>query len=170
LTQSTLTPDQVRQLYERHGAALLLYARSFMNDRGRSEDVVHGVFLKLLQAPTAMPEEPVGYLYRAVRNGAFNALRARSRDVPLDSQADWFSRADLSRESVLALQSGLLNLPEEQREMVILRIWGGLTIDEAGRVAGIPANTASSRYRYGLEKLRELLKAWHKPGEGTKHG
>jgi RNA polymerase sigma-70 factor (ECF subfamily) len=170
LTQSTLLPDDVRQLYERHGAALLLYARSFLADRCRSEDVVHGVFLKLLQGSAAMPEEPVGYLYRAVRNAAFNARRDCSRDVSLDSEAEWFSRTGLSRESVLALQSGLRDLPEEQREIVILRIWGGLTIEESGRIAGVPPNTAASRYRYGLEKLRELLKPWQKPEEGTKHG
>jgi RNA polymerase sigma-70 factor, ECF subfamily len=170
LTQSTLTAEDVRQLYERHAAVLLLYARSFLYDCARGEDVVHGVFLKLLQGSTPRPEEPAGYLFRAVRNAAFNARRDRSRDVSLDPEADWFSHPERSREEVLALQTALRELPEEQREMLILRVWGGLTIEEAGRAAGVPPNTAASRYRYGLEKLRELLKADQKPGEGTKNG
>jgi RNA polymerase sigma-70 factor (ECF subfamily) len=56
------------------------------------------------------------------------------------------------------LQSALRTLPGEQREVVVLRIWGQLTYEEAAAVIGISPNTAASRYRYGIEKLREI---WH---------
>jgi RNA polymerase sigma-70 factor (ECF subfamily) len=57
----------------------------------------------------------------------------------------------------LAIQSALGDLPEEQREIVVLRVWGQLTFEEAALALDIPANTAASRYRYALAKLKERL-------------
>ena len=57
----------------------------------------------------------------------------------------------------LALQSALAELPEEQREIVILRVWGQLTFEEAAAALDISPNTAASRYRYALAKLKEQL-------------
>jgi RNA polymerase sigma-70 factor, ECF subfamily len=56
------------------------------------------------------------------------------------------------------LQAALLELPEEQREVVVLRIWSGMTLAEVADLSGVSLNTAASRYRYALEKLRERLK------------
>ena len=58
----------------------------------------------------------------------------------------------------MALQSALRMLPDEQREVLVLRIWGQLMFDEAAAVIGVSPNTAASRYRYGLAKLKEI---WH---------
>src|SRR5258708_1190051 len=49
-------------------------------------------------------------------------------------------------------------LAGEQREVVVMKIWGGLTFEEAAAVIGISPNTAASRYRYGLTKLKEIWK------------
>jgi RNA polymerase sigma-70 factor (ECF subfamily) len=49
-------------------------------------------------------------------------------------------------------------LPAEQREVVHLKLWEGLTFDQIAQLLDIPANTAASRYRYGLDKLRECLR------------
>ena len=57
----------------------------------------------------------------------------------------------------LAIQSTLDELPDEQREIIILRVWGQMTFEEAAAALGIPANTAASRYRYGLARLKERL-------------
>ena len=70
----------------------------------------------------------------------------------------WLESPDGSRETSLALQSALRMLPGEQREIVVLRIWGALTFEEAAAVIGISPNTAASRYRYGIAKLKEI---WH---------
>jgi RNA polymerase sigma-70 factor (ECF subfamily) len=55
------------------------------------------------------------------------------------------------------VQSLLHSLPEEQREMIVLRIWGKMTFEEAAETVGIPLKTAASRYRIGLLKLRDEL-------------
>jgi RNA polymerase sigma-70 factor (ECF subfamily) len=54
----------------------------------------------------------------------------------------------------LDLEQALDELPREQREVVVLRVWGQLTIDETARLLGVPPNTAASRYRYALARLR----------------
>jgi RNA polymerase sigma-70 factor (ECF subfamily) len=62
-------------------------------------------------------------------------------------------------DSVLAVEQAMATLPSEQREVVVLHIWGGLTFQEVAGVLAIPANTAASRYRYALSKLRETMKS-----------
>ena len=70
----------------------------------------------------------------------------------------WLESPDGSRETAMALQSALKSLPDEQREVVVLKIWGQLTFEEAAAVIGISPNTAASRYRYGIEKLKDIWK------------
>lgn len=49
-------------------------------------------------------------------------------------------------------------LPEMYREVLTLKVWGELTFEEIAEVLAIPANTAASRYRYGLTELRKLTR------------
>ena len=157
LSDGTLDIDQVQRLYEVHGRALLAYACGFLGGPSDAEDVVHQVFLRLLRDGVTATLSP-GYLFRAVRNGALNDIRRRSREVDLDGVAQWLESPSGSKETALALQSALKVLPEEQREVIVLRVWGQLTFEEIAGVVDIPPNTAASRYRYGLAKLKEI---WH---------
>jgi RNA polymerase sigma-70 factor (ECF subfamily) len=56
-----------------------------------------------------------------------------------------------------AIDAALQTLPEEQREVLVLKIWGALTFDQIGEALRISTNMAASRYRYALTKLRETL-------------
>lgn len=152
-----LSADDVRRLYERHGPALVAYACGFLPDVSAAEDVVHSLFFRLLRGNTTVPEEAAAYLYRAVRNAALNARRDRTRDAPLSEQEACFVHRGGNREAALALQKALGELPEEQREIVIMRIWSGMTLEEVAAATDVPVNTVASRYRYALEKLRERL-------------
>jgi RNA polymerase sigma-70 factor, ECF subfamily len=154
--------DEVSRLYEQHGPALVAYARSFLWDAGVAEDVVHGVFLKLLRGQVAMPDVPLAYLYRAVRNTALNARRDEARQMSFDERDCCFESRDGNREAALALEAALRDLPEEQREVLIMRVWSQMTSEEVAIATGVPLDTAASRYRYGLAKLRERLKPFHK--------
>ncbi len=157
MSDENLDVDQVRRLYEIHGRALFAYACAFVRDPSDAEDVVQEVFLRLLRGVATGSLSP-GYLFRAVRNGALNDIRRRSREVDLDGEVQWLESSSDSSETALALQSALRVLPEEQREVVVLRVWGQLTLDEIAGVMDISPNTAASRYRYGLMKLKEV---WH---------
>jgi RNA polymerase sigma-70 factor (ECF subfamily) len=69
----------------------------------------------------------------------------------------WFKHATADRAEVLALQKALRELPEDQREVVFLRIWSGMTLQEIAEATEVTLNTAASRYRYALDKLRDRL-------------
>lgn len=156
-----LSADDVRSLYDRHGPALVAYACTFVGRFPDAEDVVHKIFLRLLRGNTIAPDAPLAYLYRAVRNASLNARRNGAREAPhddsVDARTECFSRRGGDRESALALEKALGELPEEQRETVIMRIWSGMTLEEIAAAAGAPLGTVASRYRYALEKLRVLL-------------
>jgi RNA polymerase sigma-70 factor, ECF subfamily len=166
LPERRLSADEVRRLYDQHGPALVAFACSIVADTATAEDVVHQIFLRLLRGDTLIPELPVAYLYRAVRNAALNSRRKGNRSVSFEDQPvaakSLFQHDDGNREAALALQAALLELPDEQREVVVLRIWSGMTLEEAADLSGVSLNTAASRYRYALEKLRERLKPYRK--------
>ena len=156
LPQRKWNASDVRRLYQWHGAALVVYARSFLPDVAAAEDAVHSVFAKLLRAEIVVPDSEAGYLYRAVKNVALNVRRdaARNGELPGDVA---FVHSGGNIVEAIALQHALDQLPEEQREVVIMRIWNGMTLEEIGAATGVPPNTAASRYRYALERLRERL-------------
>jgi RNA polymerase sigma-70 factor, ECF subfamily len=149
--------SEVRQLYQQHGAALVAYACSFLPNVAAAEDAVHSVFLRLLRTELASPDSAIGYLYRAVKNAALNQRRDFTRNEELRSDETWLVHQRRDSAEVLALQQALADLPEEQREVVVMRIWSGMTLEEIGAATGVTLNTAASRYRYALEKLRERL-------------
>lgn len=161
LADRKLSADDVRSLYDRHGPALVAYACTFVGRFPDAEDVVHKIFLRLLRGDTIVPDAPLAYLYRAVRNASLNARRNGAREAPhddsVDARRECFSRNGGDRESALALEKALSELPEEQRETVIMRIWSGMTLEEIAAAAGVPLSTVASRYRYALEKLRGRL-------------
>jgi len=149
--------NQVRSLYEKHSGSLFAYACSFSNSFAAAEDCVHQVFVRLLRGDLQIPDSPVPYLFRAVRNAVLNQNRNRGREVDLDDL--WLETTAGTTYAGLELQSTLQELPSEQREVIILHIWGQLSFEEIGDALEISSNTAASRYRYGLKKLREQFQA-----------
>ena len=149
--------DEIESLYTQYGAALVAYGSALMANRSAAEDLVQHVFLNLLRAGAAVPENPRAYLYRAMRNAALNSKRSIAREAVLDREQAWLVAPGESVANALALQASLLALPAEQREVVVMHIWGEMTFEEIAAVVGVPQNTAASRYRYGLAKLRERL-------------
>jgi RNA polymerase sigma-70 factor (ECF subfamily) len=148
--------DGIRILYERHARVLVTYACSLLSDFATAEDVVHQVFQRLLRGDIELRNPPVPYLYTAVRNATIDCLRRRPRNVALND--DWFKNTTVSHEEVVLLQSTLREIPEEQREVVVMHVWGQLTFDEIGSALDISPKTVASRYRYGLSKLREQFR------------
>lgn len=156
-----MTYDDAHRLYDEHGPALLAYACALLRDPSAAEDVLHHVFLNILRGRASVAADPKSYLFRAVRNAALNHIRGQSREVELPRDGAggvWLESPDGSAETGLALQSALKTLPDEQREVVVLKIWAQLTFEEAAAVIGISPNTAASRYRYGIAKLKEIWK------------
>jgi RNA polymerase sigma-70 factor (ECF subfamily) len=153
-----LTYAEVLDLYQCHGPALLAYATGLLGSRASAEDVLHQVFLSLL-SKAEQPAEARPYLFKAVRNRALNARRSGARMVALhDHDQQWLVKPQGMMEAGIEVERALRDLPSEQREVVLMRVWGEMTLEEIATVLDVPANTVASRYRYALGKLREILK------------
>jgi len=106
---------------------------------------------------------PPSLVYATIRRRAIDLGRSNDRRTRRELRDDparpaWFeSETEMTGMRDL-LESGMKDLHDDQREVVILRVWSGLTFEEIGTALDISPNTAASRYRYGIEALRKTLK------------
>lgn len=142
----------------------LLFARQRAPCEADARDLVQEAVVESLRgAPDGAPP-PLGLVYTTIHRRAIDLARRESRrqkrelSASLESPNDWFDPDIEDRERNRLLQQAMSTLPETQREVITLKVWGGLTFAEIAKVLEIPANTAASRYRYGLEELRRLMK------------
>jgi len=157
--------DWIGHAYDRHAAGLYRYAVMLLGDTASAADAVHQVFLTLVRLGrnTAGVDQDDRYLRRAVRNECFSALRRRRRepavaagDRPLIEAVD---QASGDPELCAAIDEALRVLPPEQREVVHLKVFEGMTFREIAALAGESINTIAARYRYAIDKLRAQLQA-----------
>ena len=153
-----VNPELLATLYDEHAAALELYAAQWT---GSSADVVQEAFIELARQQT-LPDRIVPWLYRVVRNGAISAARSASRRRKHESVAAgmneaWFSPSQAAAIDAQIATDALRSLPQEQREVVVARIWGGLSFEQIADVADISSSSAHRRYEAALAALRERL-------------
>lgn len=142
------------------------YVHAILADRAEAEDVVQEVFLRAIARSRWWfgLRNPAGYLYRTARNEALSRLRKRSVRTRAAAELIYSSELLAPMETSLAAEeeaarvnSALLTLPVEQREVIVLKVYQNMTFKEIARVTGASQNTAASRYRYALAKLKEIL-------------
>jgi RNA polymerase sigma-70 factor (ECF subfamily) len=144
-------------LVDAHAAALVLYARQWC---ASPDDVVQEALIRLAgQRPP--PANPVAWLYTTVRRCALDAARAERRRKRHEGGAargpDWFAPGPETGLDAEAAARALESLPGEQREVIVAHLWGGLTFEQVGALAGCSASTAHRRYLAALSSLRERL-------------
>jgi RNA polymerase sigma-70 factor, ECF subfamily len=151
------------KLYSHKAADLILYGRALGLSHGEAEDVLQETFLALMQA-VQLPSQPEHYLIRSFRNRALNYKRTLWRRLTREFEAfagghHWFEKStDQNQEMMQAAAIRCLaELPMEQRETIVLKIWNRLTFNEIGDLLEISPNTAAGRYRYGLQKIKIQL-------------
>lgn len=105
-----------------------------------------------------------------MRNAALNGMKTQERMVAFEQGTPWFDVLNRDFTEELSVRRGLLALPSEQRQVVVLRVWCGLTFAETASLLEISANTVASRYRYALEKLREAMGATEDSYADTRRG
>lgn len=152
-------------LLDECGPALALFARQWADSRADAEDAVQEAFVRFWRSGRHRVRDPRPYLFACVKTAAMDLRRSRRRrerreevagsdrpepgpslDCPLERE-EW--RA--------AVESALAQLPPEQREVLVMKVWGGLTFPQIGEALGVSPNTAASRHRYALQALRGLL-------------
>ena len=150
--------SEIEFLYRQHGQALLLFAQAVTGERSRAQDAVHQVFLKLIEKGSlSQVVDKKAYLFACVRNDALNEGKLRDRNAPLDPDAAWFNPPDRDYAGEQNLRRALGALPNDQRQVMVLHIWGELTFSQISDLLDLSSNTVASRYRYALAKLRDSM-------------
>jgi RNA polymerase sigma factor (sigma-70 family) len=156
---ASVSPQQLAELYRTHGPALTLFARQWCDG---PEDVVQEAFLALMRQDRC--QFPLAWLYRVVRNRAINASRSRSRRrrreaVVAETGHRWFEDRQPQLLDARTATRMLEQLPVEQREVIVARLWGGLNFEQIGELVGTSTSSAFRRFQAGLAKLRLRLEA-----------
>jgi RNA polymerase sigma factor (sigma-70 family) len=149
------------RLLDEHGAALALYASQWTD---AADDCVQEALVELARQPHA-PDHAIAWLYRVVKNRALNAARGarRRRERETQVMAERFASsgraAAFDQADVLAMMEALAQLDASSRELVIMRIWGGLTFDEIGAALASSTTSAHRQYAQALARLRQILES-----------
>ena len=147
------------QLFAAHAARLVLYARQWL-DRAAAEDVVQEVYLRLLAQRNA-PDNVKAWLYRAVRNEAISQQRSSNRRRQREQRSAetevWFEPDQATWIDGASAKAAMEALPDVQREIIVLRIWGQMTLKEIAQITGSSTSSVFDQYRAGLKALREAM-------------
>jgi RNA polymerase sigma-70 factor (ECF subfamily) len=155
-------PALLADCFEAHAAALVLYARQWVADRARAEDVVQEVFVRMSAQPVA-PGNAKAWLYASVRNAAIDESRSSIRRKRREESAatarreQCFERRPSDLIDAEAVEQALATLPPRQREVVTLRIWSEMTLGQIAGITGIATSTVHDEYRRGLERIRAAM-------------
>lgn len=160
----TLPDGTWQSWFEAYGRKLLLFARQWATGAADAEDIVQEAFVRFWRSPVRNDADAHVQLFAMVRRAGLDATRrcirreARERAAAIgEDDVSWFTPADDAAGRDSEIQVALTQLPPEQREVVVLKIWAELTFDQIARSLEISPNTAASRYRYALEALRRNL-------------
>ncbi len=149
--------------FQLHGPKLLLCARQWTRSLADAEDVVQEAFVRFWRHQRELPGEPMALLVTSVRRAAFDLARREGRRVAREEHATadepqiCFAPSGEDEDRRAAIEAALRRLPDEQREVLVLKIWGELTFEQIAAELEVSPNTAASRYRYALAALRQQL-------------
>ena len=159
------SPD-IARLYDDHAPALFAFLLNLLRNEADTFDIMQDLFLKLGRRPALLRgvRDERGSLMRLTHNAAIDLIRrrdTRERNYQLAREIiPLFVPSADPDEQVFRekLAEALGELPPDQRAVVHLKLWEKLTFEAIAETLEIPLNTAASRYRYGLDKLRERLR------------
>jgi RNA polymerase sigma-70 factor (ECF subfamily) len=157
----------LERLYDEHAQALFAFLLSLTRHEADTRDLLQDLFMRLAAQPDLLEDvrEERAFLLRLVHNAAVDLMRrrgARARNheqLAMETDTVFAPTEERDEEAFRqALADALGELPLEQRAVVHLKLWEGLTFEAIAETLGLSPNTAASRYRYGLDKLRQRLR------------
>lgn len=162
----------LEELYDRYGEKLYHYLVLRLGSCQDAEDILQEVFYRFgrYSVRWKMVKNPKAFVFKVVRNEANRFLKrqiAQQKTMQMNPDhknaiTSVIQGPDELSEKLLA--ESLARLPDDQREVVLLKVFEGMTFKEIARICRLSKNTAASRYRYGLSKLRHFLEG--KDGKG----
>ncbi|MGA2247242.1 MAG: sigma-70 family RNA polymerase sigma factor [Verrucomicrobiota bacterium] len=157
----------IERLYDEHAQPLYAFLLNLTRDEADTRDLLQEIFVKLARDENLLRgvREERAFLIRLAHNAAIDLMRRRgTRDKTRESFAaeldSPFAPSDDPDEATFraALAAALAGLPPEQRAVAHLKLWEGMTFEQIAATLGLSPNTAASRYRYALDKLRDRLR------------
>lgn len=149
---------------EDHAPKFLLFARQQARSEADAQDLVQEAVVEAVRRQSEGRPPAPALVFATIRRRAIDLARSEDRRAGRELAAAeplpvvWFDASAEDRERNQLIQDAMSRLPEMYREVITLKVWGGLTFAEIAGTLGIPDNTAASRYRYGLSELRKLTK------------
>ena len=152
--------EQIGLWFDTCGDVLVLFARQWV-DASSAEDVVQEVYLRLAKQRRT-PDNPKAWLFRAVRNAAISELRTQNRRRKHEKTRalrtrSWFVSRVTDQMDAQVAQQALEGLKPEHREVVVLKIWAQMTLQEISDTLGLPVSTVHSRYVAAIKLLRKRM-------------
>jgi RNA polymerase sigma factor (sigma-70 family) len=160
-----LSSAELSQLWKKHSAALLLIARGHCGGTGNDcDDCVQEAFIKLA-TQNPIPDDPVAWLARVVRNSAIDAIRSNQRRVDREAEAMalrpvWLEPVDPSavdNPSPGEIQDALAILEDVTRDIVVAHIWNQMTFRQIAEAFELSPATTHRKYEAGIEALRNFM-------------
>ena len=160
--------EKLRAVWDEHARVLHAYLLKLTRSESDARDYLQDIFHRLAREPDLIDRlngETRPYLVRFARNLVVDQARRNTvRDrilggIEIERRGEFAPAEDPDTATVrAALLHALAHLPEDQRAVVHARLWKRRTLEEISREAGISINTAASRYRYGIDKMRGELR------------
>ena len=151
--------NQLTQTVLERSAGLALYARQWL-DAASADDVVQEALTALLMQRTT-PDDPIAWMYRAVRNAAIDHARAASRrsrreQVFAARRPEWFESRPNSAIDARVAEAALSELSDRDREIVVLRIWGDMGLAQIAQIMQLSVSTVHGRYVRSLSPIHSI--------------
>lgn len=162
----------LEELYDRYGEKLYHYLVLRLGSCQDAEDILQEAFYRFDRYSVRWKwvKNPKAFVFTVVRNEANRFLKRKIIQQTMMEMNPGYKTAIASviqgpdQESENLLTESLARLPDDQREVVTLKVFEGMTFKEIARICDLSVNTAASRYRYGLSKLGHFLE--EKDGKG----
>jgi RNA polymerase sigma-70 factor, ECF subfamily len=162
MSEVSSAPGDWQAWLSENGPRLRLIARHWARSDADADDILQEALIRYWRHQRHLPGEANALVVTSIRRAALDLGRQSDRRVRREqavaADADlvgWFEPPADERHALLA--KAVQELPPEQREVVVLHQWGGLTFEQVGQQTGISPNTAASRWRYALQHLRKTL-------------
>ena len=156
----------LERIYDKYETYLITVATALLNNTETAEDVLHDFFVSFVKSSdkVKLNGNLKAYLATCVANLARNRIKRKQleptalhEDVPIESTALTPDSLAIEKEETAILNNAISQLPYEQREAIVLHLHGDMKFTQIAKLRSTSVNTVTSRYRYGLEKLRAIL-------------
>ena len=157
-----ITPTQLGEWFDAYNRVMTLYATQWVGPV-EAEDVIQDVFLRLVSREPNL-DHIQAWLFRAVKNACLNRIRSRNRRRPREerafsSETDWFEPQTGDAIDTKLVKELLMNLPHDQREIVILKTWANLTLQQIATLNGVSATTVHRCYQRAINTMRQQVES-----------